>query len=111
MDLFDRINKQIMDIEKATEKDIDSDALAVFKLQCDYVDIIIGNHDQGGRIDVGVGVKPDHRIGFNIRMTGKPDTNSEAFIMLKAFADNFSLTNVGKNEYKLSFIAGSYLKK
>lgn len=109
MAIIDSVYPKIMQMENATEDMIEEDAFEAFKLECDYIDIILGGHSLGERIDVEVEIEEDHDIKFKINTTGKLNTKSEAYIMLNVFADDFSIVQGKDNQYLTKFTLPSFI--
>lgn len=101
--------KAIMEIENVTESDVDPDGLEFFKQQCDYIDIIIGNHKDSESTQVVFKIDKDKNIIAEINFNGLPRTDLLSYKLLTLTALEDRLTNEGNGRYLLTLNLGTFI--
>lgn len=107
---IDGVVNEILRLENATMDDVDQDALEVFKIHCDYIDIICGHHTQGDKIEVDFDLNDDKDIVVRMRFTGKPPMHLTSYQLLRIGALEDRIISNSKNQYLLVFVLGSFIK-
>ena len=101
--------KPILEAENASESEIDNDGLKYFIQQCDYLDIVIGNHKDPESTRVVFKIDEERNVIAVVSFNGRPRTDLLSYQLLKLTSLEDRLIDEGNGMYTLILNLGSFI--